>query len=366
MPYSKELAILRKTQRLRQKKIYPSSLYDYASNDYLGLACTPSLLDQAIARLKRFPSHSPASSMAINGYHPIHQELEEWLISYFGFESCTLFGSGFLANLALFDTLVRKNDVIFIDELYHASGQYPAKLLDQRAIFFNHNDPFDLLKKMEQNLNKGRKLIAIEGVYSMDGDLAKVDFAHIAKEHNALLIVDEAHSSGVIGKNLKGYFDYYKLPILPNYIKMGTLSKAYGSYGAYVLAQKSVIDFLFSKAKSAIYTTAPSLFDIALAHENLLYIQKNTHQLYALLKEQRESFSADLQSQIIINSFKNQDLMMKISQTLLNEGFLVGSIRKPTSKTPRIRISLNLKNPKTQTQKLCKILANALLKGRDA
>lgn len=366
MPYSKELTILEKTRRLRQKKIYSSSLYDYASNDYLGLAHIPPLLEKAVLRLKRFCKHAPTSSLAINGYHPIHQEFEECLISYFGFASCTLFGSGFLANLALFDTLVRKNDVIFIDELYHASGQYPAKLLKQRAVFFNHNDPLDLLKKIQQNPTKGRKLIAIEGVYSMDGDLAKIDFAHIAQEHDALLIVDEAHSSGVIGANLKGYFDYYNLPILPNYIKMGTLSKAYGSYGAYVLAQKSVIDFLFSKAKSSIYTTAPSLFDIALAHENLLYIQNNTSQLFDRLEEQRKAFSPHLQSQIAITPFKNQDSMSKISQILLDEGFLVGAIRKPTSKTPRIRISLNIKNPKMQTQKLCKILANALLKGRDA
>lgn len=365
MPYSKELALLKQTQRLRKKKIHPPSLLDYASNDYLGLACIPSLLDQAITRLKRFPTHSPSSSMAINGYHLIHQELEEWLTFYFGFQSCMLFGSGFLANLALFDTLVRKHDVIFIDELYHASGQYPAKLLDRRAIFFKHNDPLDLLKKIEQNPNKGRKLIAIEGVYSMDGDLAKVDFAHIAKEHNALLIVDEAHSSGVIGENLKGYFDYYKLPILPHYIKMGTLSKAYGSYGAYVLAEKNIIDFLFSKAKSSIYTTAPSLLDIALAHENLLYVQKNAQRFYKLLEEQRKIFSPHLQSQIAITSFSTQEFMMKVSQILLKEGFLVGSIRKPTSKTPRIRITLNLKNQKMQTQKLCKILADALLKGRD-
>lgn len=366
MPYSKELALLKQTQRLREKKIHSPSLLDYASNDYLGLACIPSLLDQAITRLKRFPSHAPTSSMAINGYHPIHQEFEECLIAYFNFQACMLFGSGFLANLALFDTLVRKHDVIFIDELYHASGQYPAKMLNQRAVFFKHNDPLDLLRKIQQNPTKGRRLIAIEGVYSMDGDLAKIDFAFIAQEYNALLIVDEAHSSGVIGENLKGYFDYYKLPILPCYIKMGTLSKAYGSYGAYVLAEKNIIDFLFSKAKSSIYTTAPSLFDIALAHENLLYVQKNTQSFYELLEEQRKIFSPHLQSQIAITPFSNQEFMMEVSQILLKEGFLVGAIRKPTSKTPRIRITLNLKNPKMQTQKLCKILANALLKGRDA
>lgn len=360
MPYSKELSILTKTQLLRERKIYPQSLFDYASNDYLGLGSLSFLLDNAITYLKEFPTHSPASSMAINGYHQIHKNFENLLISYFAFESCTLFGSGFLANLALFDTLVRKNDVIFIDELYHASGQYPAKILGKQAIFFKHNDPLDLIDKIRKTSTKGRILIAIEGVYSMDGDIAKIDFAHIAQQKNALLIVDEAHSSGTIGKNLKGYFDYHNLPILPNYIKMGTLSKAYGSYGAYVLGQKNIINFLFSKAKSSIYTTAPSLLDIALAHQNLLYVQQHTKKLAAKLKTLRKIFTPTPESQILILPFEKQESMLKASNHLLKNNFLIGSIRKPTSNTPRLRISLNLKNSKTQTQKLCKILQNIL------
>lgn len=358
MPYSREILLLQKAQIFREKKIYPSSLFDYASNDYLGLSSSSILLNKAIKSLKAFSNHSPRSSMAINGYHPIHRDFEEFLIHYFGFQACTLFGSGFLANLALFDTLVRRNDVIFIDELYHASGRYPAKLLKNQAVFFKHNDPSDLYQKISTNSAKGRKIIAIEGVYSMDGDIAKIDFAHIAQETESLLIVDEAHSNGVIGPNLKGYFDYHNLPILPNYIKMGTLSKAYGSYGAYVLGEKSVIDFLFSKAKSSIYTTAPSLFDIALAHQNILYIQDHTQKLFLKLKNLRHAcapFQAP-QAQILILPFIKQEQMYQIAHTLLENNFLVGSIRKPTVNTPRIRISLNIKNSKLQTQKLCRIL----------
>lgn len=347
---------------MRQKIVHSSHLLDYASNDYLGLSSLSHLLEKAFLRLKHFPTHSPTSSMAVNGFHQIHKDFEEFLISYFGFPSCTLFGSGFLANLALFDTLVRKNDVIFIDELYHASGRYAAQNLNKRAIYFAHNDPQDLIEKIKNNPSKGRILIAIEGVYSMDGDIASAEFAKIAQDYDALLIVDEAHSSGVIGKNLKGYFDHHNLPILPNYIKMGTLSKAYGSYGAFVLAQKSVIDFLFSKAKSSIYTTAPSLFDVALAHENLLYIQTHTPNLCAHLKEQKHALSSlcSPQAQLAIFTFAQQDQMLSVAQTLKDHHFLVGSIRKPTSQTPRLRISLNLKNQISQTRKLCKILQNAL------
>lgn len=362
MPYAKELAIMQKKGIVREKKLHSSSLLDYASNDYLGLSTHKSLLNQAIKTLKAYPYHSPISSMAVNGYHHIHYEFEEFLKSYFHFPNATLFGSGFLANVALFDTLVRKGDVIFIDELYHASGKLPARLLGNQAIFFSHNNPQDLREKLRKTPIKGRALIAIEGVYSMDGDISDIGFSSIAKEFGALLIVDEAHSSGVVGENLKGYFDYHQLPILEYYIKMGTLSKAYGSYGAFVLAEKSIIDFLFTKAKSSLYTTAPSLFDIALAHSNLNYIHTHTPALSQKLKAQKQALSPLLHtdSQLAILPFSSQERMLEVSKELEKNGFLVGSIRKPTSQTPRLRISLNIKNSKMQTQKLCKILQKML------
>lgn len=358
--YAKELEVMQRAGIVRSKHIYPHSLLDYASNDYLGLSTHKHLLQEAYCKLSSYPYHSPIASQAINGYHQIHQEFEEFLKNYFGFMSATLFGSGFLANLALFETLVRKGDVIFVDELYHASGKLPAKLLGSQVVFFTHNDPEDLEKKIKTTPCKNRSLIAIEGVYSMDGDIAKKEFYTLAHHYDSLLIIDEAHSSGVLGENLKGYLDYYNLPVTPNIVKMGTLSKAYGSYGAFVLAQKSVIDFLFTKAKSSIYTTAPSLFDIALAHCNLSYVSANTQNLLKQLREQKEALSPliDTQSQLAILPYTSQEEMLSHTQTLLEEGYLVGSIRKPTSQTPRIRISLNIKNNKKQSQKLCKILQN--------
>lgn len=362
MPYSKELEIMQKKGILREKRLSPFELLDYASNDYLGLSTHKTLLNQAIKILKSYPYHSPIASMAVNGYHPIHSKFEEFLKSYFAFSSATLFGSGFLANVALFETLVRKGDVIFIDELYHASGQLPARLLGNQAIFFSHNNPQDLREKIIKTPIKGRVLIAIEGIYSMDGDISDIEFSSIAKEFGALLIVDEAHSSGVLGENLKGYFDYHNLPIQDYYIKMGTLSKAYGSYGAFVLAEKNITDFLFTKAKTSIYTTAPSLFDVALAHCNLQYVQNHTQTIKQKLQAQKNAISPILhtQSQLGIIPFNSQERMLEIAKVLKQNNFLVGSIRKPTSQTPRLRISLNIKNSKTQTQKLCKILKNLL------
>ena len=360
MFYIKELEAMKKANIIRSKQIYSHHLLDYASNDYLGLSTHKDLLTLAFEKLSSYPYHSPIASQAINGYHPIHQEFEEFLKKYFGFESATLFGSGFLANVALFETLVRKGDVIFVDELYHASGRLPARLLGSQVIFFSHNNVQDLEEKIKTTPCKNRRLIAIEGVYSMDGDIASKDFYALAHTYNALLIIDEAHSSGILGKNLKGYLDLYSLPPTPHIIKLGTLSKAYGSYGAFVLAEKSVIDFLFTKAKSSIYTTAPSLFDIALAHCNLAYLASNTTTISQKLQEQKQALAPliSTQSQLAILPYKSQDLMLEHTQALLSEGYLVGSIRKPTSQTPRIRISLNIKNTQKQSEKLCKILQN--------
>ncbi|WP_164966945.1 aminotransferase class I/II-fold pyridoxal phosphate-dependent enzyme, partial [Aliarcobacter trophiarum] len=163
------------------------------------------------------------------------------------------------------EALTRKNDLLFIDESYHASGMLATRVLNkQQVIIFKHNDYEDLKEKFETNPTKGRKIIAIEGVYSMEGDLAPKEIFDFANEKEALLIVDEAHSSGVLGDNLLGIFDYYKIKPQVNHIKMGTLGKSYGSYGAYILASKTIIDFLLNRAKAIIYTTAPSLFDMAL------------------------------------------------------------------------------------------------------
>ncbi|ANV98479.1 8-amino-7-oxononanoate synthase [Helicobacter enhydrae] len=361
MPYSKELQALRHTNLLREKTLQDSALLDFASNDYLGLSSNKQSLTQAYQKLLSTPHHAPRASNAINGYHLIHQELEEFLCAYFGFESCLLFGSGFLANLALFDTLVRKNDTLFVDELYHASGRFVTRFLGDRAVFFKHNDPKDLDTKLKSHKRQnGRILIAIEGVYSMDGDIAKAEFAQIAQDWGAIFIVDEAHSSGTIGTHLKGYFDFHSLPITNHTIKMGTLGKSYGSYGAYVLASDPIIKFLFTRAKSSIYTTALSLFDTALALENLKYVQSNTPALSAQLQATttltQKLLGHHLQSQILPISFQRQERMLEVAKSLQTQGFCIGAIRKPTTQTPKLRITLGIKNTLEDTQKLCKIL----------
>lgn len=341
--YSKELNNIKKSNRLRTRKIYDKNLVDLASNDYLGLSANKSLFENAYKRVLQEQFISPKASILVNGYSPIHKEFEDALKKANNFEDALVVGSGFLANISMIEALVRKGDVLFIDEDYHASGILACKLLKkEQVIIFNHNDCEDLKSKFNQTNNKGRKIIAIEGVYSMQGDLAPKEIFDFAKQENALLIVDEAHSSGVIGENLLGIFDYYKIKPKPNHIKMGTLGKAYGSYGAYILASQNIIEFLLNRAKAVIYTTAPSLFDIALGHESLKYIIENSRMLKekidANLQVINKNLGINSHSLIIPINIGNDKKVLEIQDILKEKGFLVGAIRKPTVKSAIIRL----------------------------
>lgn len=271
--YENELEALKRAGRFRERKLYGDTLKDMASNDYLGLATKKKHLKKAMKLLDDYETIAPKASMLVNGYHPIHRIFEMELAEANYFEEGMIVGSGFLANMALIEALVRKGDMLFMDEEYHASGVMASQLLGDRVVKFKHNDENDLRQKLEAYPAK-RQIIAVEGVYSMGGDLCKKEIFDLSEEKETLLIVDEAHSAGVLGWRLQGIFEYYGIEISERHIKMGTLGKAFGSYGAYILASKEIISFLENRAKSVIYSTAPSVIDTALALVNFRHIQK--------------------------------------------------------------------------------------------
>ena len=272
--YSKELKAIKRANRYRKRELFDEELRDFASNDYLGLSNKKKLFKKACKRVKRYKFHSPKASTLVNGYHPIHQEFEEYIAKLNGFEKALCVGSGFLANLSIFEALPRRGDLLLFDEEFHASGLLAESLNDAKVIKFKHNDSSDLENRIKEykTTQKGRVIIGVEGVYSMSGDVINPDIFSIADNFNALLVVDEAHSVGVLGKNLLGVFEYFDIKPKANHIKMGTLGKALGSYGAYILSSNEIYEFLCNRAKAVIYATAPSVFDIALAYEGFLYI----------------------------------------------------------------------------------------------
>jgi 8-amino-7-oxononanoate synthase len=361
--YEKELNIIKKSNRFRERKIFDKDLIDLASNDYLGLSVKKDLLKKTYKKLKKEKSFSPKSSMLVNGYSNIHQKFEKKLCKLNKFESGITVGSGFLANMALIESLIRTKDVLFIDEEYHASGMLATKLVQGKVVVFNHNDTEDLKNKIDcLSYTPNRILIAIEGVYSMAGDIAPKEFNTIASMHNAILLVDEAHSSGVIGKNLLGWFDYYDIEPQSNHIKMGTLGKAYGSYGAYILASYNIISFLENRAKSIIYTTAPSLFDISLAYTNLKYLQKHKKKIKHKIKKNQKIVKRylDIESKSLIVPIEIGDnkKVIDIQKVLISKGYLIGAIRQPTVKKAIIRMIIKLDIKKKDLMKVVRYLKN--------
>ena len=345
--YQKELDAIIKADRLRKRKLFSNSLIDMASNDYLGLSSNKELLKKAYKIVKKNKSNSSKASILVNGYSSIHKKFEKLLCKVNHFESGIVVGSGFLANISLIESLIRKKDILFIDEEYHASGILATNLTQGEVVYFNHNDYKDLEKKIiEKKDTKNRIIIAIEGVYSMGGDIAPFEFNEIALKHNAILIVDEAHSSGIIGKNLLGWFDYHNITPMANHIKMGTLGKAYGSYGAYILASSHIIIYLENRAKPIIYSTAPSLFDIALAYVNLQYIIKNKKFIYKKIKKFQQlayKFTGVKTDSLILPiPIGNNKKVIELQSELIKKGYLVGAIRQPTVKEAILRIILRV------------------------
>jgi 8-amino-7-oxononanoate synthase len=265
-----------------------------------------------------------------------------------GFEEGMIVGSGFLANMALIEALVRKGDMLFMDEAYHASGQLAAQLHPGQVVTFRYNDAADLKAKMLSHSAK-RRIVAVEGVYSMGGDLCSREIFEVCDDLEALLIVDEAHSSGVLGENLLGIFEHYAITPHERHIKMGTLGKAYGSYGAYILASKTILSFLENRAKPVIYATAPSVFDTALAYVNMQYIQKRAAKLRKKILERQviaeQESGMVCESLILPMEVPDNTFALSMQQELMDQNYLVGAIRQPTVEQPILRVILNLEIP---------------------
>ena len=343
--YENELKALKKAGRFRERKLFDDGLEDLASNDYLGLSNNKKQFKKAVKLVKEYETFTSKASMLVNGYHPIHQLFEETIAEQNGFEEGLVVGSGYLANMALIEALVRKGDMLFMDEEYHASGVMAAELLGDKVVKFKHNDVEDLREKLDAHPAK-RQIIAVEGVYSMGGDLCKKEIFTLAEAYKAMMIVDEAHSAGVLGLNLLGIFEFYSIKVNERHIKMGTLGKAYGSYGAYILASSHIISFLVNRAKPIIYSTAPSVFDTALAYVNMKYIRKHSESYRRKILERqmivRKELGIIIQSLILPMEVEENSETQFLQKGLIEQGYLVGAIRQPTVKKPMMRVILNL------------------------
>lgn len=357
LPYAGELKALKRSGRYRERRLADETLLDAASNDYLGLSHREELHRAACETLSRSPYHAPKASMLVGGYHPIHAAFERALCEANGFESGIVMGSGFNANIGLIESLVRKGDVLLIDEDYHASGILASRLCEGEVLFFPHNDAVYLAQALERFAGR-RIVVAVEGIYSMGGDCVTREVLELAIRHETVLLIDEAHSSGVIGPNLMGILDHYAITPTPLMVKMGTLGKAYGSFGAYALCSEHLCEYLINRAKNVIYATAPSLYDTALAHHALEYIRANTASLRADIESRRQIVAQilgiDVPGLIVPIPIGDNREVMRLQEEIKNElGVHVGAIRQPTVKKAIIRLIARLEIDEAVLRRVC-------------
>jgi 8-amino-7-oxononanoate synthase len=357
MFYENELKALKKSGRFREREVVVESLKDFASNDYLGLAHKKELHEKTTKALSSLAQHSSKASLLVNGYHQIHKDFESALCRANGFEDAVIVGSGFNANIALIEALVRRKDRLFMDEKYHASGVLASNLNGIDVTFFKHNDMQELKELLESSDAK-RNIVAVEGIYSMDGDLCDREVFEICDSYSAILIVDEAHSSGVVGKNLMGVFDLYDIEVKHNYIKMGTLGKAYGSFGAYILASQHIVEYLVNRAKPIIYATSLSLYDTLLGNNSLEYILEHSESFKSkILEHQRvvkEILNIEVDGLIVPIPIGDNCKVIEIRESLIAEGFAIGAIREPTVPSAILRLILRLSYGSDELKLLCK------------
>ena len=328
-------------------------MLNFSSNDYLDLARHPYVMDCAREALEKY-GVGAASSRLVTGTLPIHEELEARLAAEKGKEAALLFGTGYMANVGTIPVLAGQGDLIIADKLVHASMIDASHLTKARLVRFAHNDLAALEKRLAQFANHpGRKLVITESVFSMDGDIAPLrEIAVLAEKHNAMLMVDEAHSTGTFGPHGAGLLREYGLEDQVT-ISMGTLSKAMAGFGGFIACSKKLKELIINSSRAFIYTTAPPPAMIG-ASLGILDILKATPTLCHILQANADYFRDQLhaagldtlqsQSQIIPIVIGKNEKALSISQKLKEQGIIASAIRPPTvpAGSARLRISITL------------------------
>jgi len=269
---------------------------NFCSNNYLGLANHPRLVEAARRALDAY-GVGPAAVRSIAGTMELHLELERRLAAFKGVEAAISFQSGFNANLGTIAALVGKEDVIYSDELNHASIIDGSRLSGATIVRYGHADPDDLRRTIEANRDKGyrRSLIITDGVFSMDGDVAPLDRIYeVARDHDMLLMVDDAHGEGVLGRGGRGIVDHFGLHGKVD-IEVGTLSKAFGVVGGVAAGKPVIVDWLRQRARPFLFSSAMTAPDVAacLAAVDLL---EESDELVRRLWANSESFKQQIRA----------------------------------------------------------------------
>jgi 8-amino-7-oxononanoate synthase len=331
-------------------------LISFSCNDYLGLTHHPAVKAAAVRAIEQHGVGAGASRL-VTGDHPLFAALEARLARVKGTESACVFGSGYLANAGIIPTFVGPDDRVIVDELAHACIWAGAKLSGAESLAFRHNDMADLAAKLGAGRARaGRTLVATDGVFSMDGDLAPLDeISGLCRAHGAWLLVDDAHGLGVVGG---GGGSASLFPGAKIDLAMGTLSKAIGGYGAYVCASRPAIDLIKTRARTFVYSTGLPPANAAAALAALDIIAAEPERVAAPLARARRFTAAlglpDAQSPIVPIVLGGADAALAAAASLEAQGLLVAPIRPPTvpAGTARLRIAFSAEHSEAQVDQL--------------
>jgi 8-amino-7-oxononanoate synthase len=339
---------------------------DFTSNDYLGLANHFEIAKTAADAYTRFGAGSKGSRL-LSGNNKIFEETEKWLANWKGSEAALIFNNGYSANLGVISAICDPKTHMFCDYLIHASVLDGFAMSKGKLHRFKHNSPEDLEKKLQEVGGGGLKLIAVEAVYSMDGDIAPLkDYADLAEKYDAMLYVDEAHSDGILGPDGKGLIAKLGLGNRVD-LSLTTFGKAYGTMGACVFGSKLIIDYLINYARSFIYSTAISpgtvvaiqkAVEVAVREnfrrESVLRMSANFRQ-----KITEAGFNClQSETQIVPILFGTPVKAQKCKNFLLENGFNTACIRPPTVPlgTARLRINISAAHKEKDIENLAEAL----------
>lgn len=359
-------------QRGRTRSLRISRGLDFCSNDYLGLSRHPALAEALREALDRGLPAGSGGSRLLRGNHPEHEALEDEASRFFGAESALFFGSGYDANLALFSALPTRHDVVVYDERIHASVKEGVRAGFARAIPASHNalEVFETAVVKAREAGARNVFIAVESVYSMDGDRALLEpLLELAQRHDAVLIVDEAHATGIFGARGRGLAEGLRDERL---ITLHTCGKALGVSGALLAGPAAVTRHLIQSARPLLFSTAPSPLTAALVRRALRLVDEEPERRKKLLflscrarRAIRKALSrwtlSGARTQILPLIIGEDARAMAAADFLQSQGFDVRAVRPPTvaDGTARLRISVNVDRTDAELAALAHALAEA-------
>lgn len=329
---------------------------NFCANNYLGLANHPRLREAAKRAIDKY-GIGPGAVRTIAGTTTLHVELERRLAEFKRAEAVITLQSGFTANLATIPALMGKEDVIFSDQLNHASIIDACRLSRATIVAYAHNDTDDLRRKIAETTEYRRRLIVTDGVFSMDGDIAPLPaLVEIAQEHNILLMVDDAHGEGVLGTNGRGIVDHFGLHGKVD-IEVGTMSKAFGAVGGIVAGKQVIIDWLRQRGRPFLFSSAMTAPDVAACIEAVDMLQ-NSDELVQRLWSNAELLRRELralgfdtghsQTPIVPVMLGEAPLAQQFSRALLEKGVFAMAIGFPT--VPRGAARIRVMNSAAHSQ----------------